>query len=317
MEAQYGGGVKAAAVFSSVYQMTPCERISEEFGAQYGLPISAGSVCNFKMEAYKRLEPFEQWVKEKLKQEKVLHLDETGINIDGKRRWLHNCSSEKYTLLMAHEKRGKEAPDAMGVVAGSGAILVHDFWKPYFAYSGKTHALCNAHHIRELTAAEESGHAWAKQMKDLLIATNKETDAREGALDAESQNRVRLKYRCILNEGEKECPLPPVKPGQKGRIAKSKARNLLERLRAHEDDALRFMTLVDVPFTNNQAERDLRMAKVQQKVSGCFRSVDGANAFCRIRSYISTCKKNGIDAASALKLLFDGQFPEFMNEAAE
>jgi transposase len=278
------------------------------------LPLSSGSVCNFKEEAYGLLEKAETWTKEQLKQEKVLNLDETGINIDSVRVWLHNASSPLYTLYMPHQKRGKEAMDEMGILPDTKAIFVHDHWKPYYRYEGKTHALCNGHHLRELTAATEEGQKWAQTTIDFLVELNNQVLVHGGMLKKREQIEAREKYRMILETAEKECPPPPEKPPDKrGRAAKSKARNLLERLRDYEDDVLRFMTDRDIPFTNNLAERDLRMAKVQQKISGCFRSWDGARTFCRIRGYLSTCQKHGVSAADALRLLFNGQLPDFIS----
>jgi transposase len=280
---QYGNSVKAHAVYMSVYQMIPCERVSEHFSDQLNLPISPGSVCNFKEEAYTLLEKAEAWTREQLKREKALNLDETGININSKRVWLHTVSSPLYTLYMPHQKRGKEAMDAMGVLPETKAVLIHDHWKPYYRYAGKTHALCNGHHLRELTAAIEAGQTWAQAMIDFLVGLNNQVTACGGMLNETEQTQVRERYRQILRIAETECPPPEKPPGKRGRVAKSKTRNLLERLRSYEDDVLRFMTDRAIPFTNNLAERDLRMAKVQQKISGCFRSWDGARIFCRVR----------------------------------
>jgi transposase len=169
-----------------------------------------------------------------------------------------------------------------------------------------------------LTLSEEEGQRWAVKMKALLIKSNEQTEEAGGALGVDEQKRVRQKYRAILREAEAECPPPPPKPpGQKGKVKKSKSRNLLERLRDYEDDTLRFMTAKNIPFTNNLAERDLRMAKVHDKVSGCFRDLEHAKAHCLIRSYISTSVKHGVDPYAALSLLFEGKQPDFMLELAE
>ena len=202
----------------------------------------------------------------------------------------------------------------MGILPGFKGTLCHDHWKPYYKYDC-THALCNAHHLRELTRAfEQDDQKWAQKLKNLLETINcKVTDA-GGALDAQESQKYRLKYRAILKEGESECPEPvePQKKGKRGRIKKSKSRNLLERLRDYEQDALRVMDNQIVPFTNNPGENDIRMTKVQQKISGCFRSIGGAKIFCRIRSYLSTCRKQGVKASHALDLLFNGKLPDFL-----
>jgi transposase len=174
--------------------------------------------------------------------------------------------------------------DAIGILSETKAILIHDHWKAYYSYKENVHGLCNTHHIRELEEAKEEGQSWAQPMIDLLLKIKQQVDTSGGQLGEGEQKKIRKKYRTLIKRAEQECPPPPPKPiGQRGRVAKSKPRNLLERLRDFADDTLRFMTRKDVPFTNNLAERDLRMTKVQQKVSGCFRSWEGAYAFCRIR----------------------------------
>jgi len=186
--------------------------------------------------------------------------------------------------------------DAMGILPTFNGILCHDHWKPYFKY-GASHALCNAHHLRELESAFEQEHQqWAAKMSDLLKEINKAVIDADGVLPAAASRQYRKRYRNLLSEAGEECPAPKEtqRQGSRGRIPRSKARNLLERLRDYENEVLRFMVEPEVPFSNNQAERDIRMTKVQQKISGCFRSWDGALIFCRVRSYLSTCRKQGI-----------------------
>jgi transposase len=313
--AQYGNSVKAHAVYMSVEQLVPCERASEHFDSQMNLPVSCGSICNFKEEAYERLETFEERLKARLIGSGVLHCDETGININASREWVHGVSNGLYTYYYPHTKRGKEAMDDMDVLPGTEAVLIHDHWKAYYSYEGKRHGLCNAHHVRELTGAKEEGQQWAQPMVDFLLELNKRVEVSGGALNEKEQKEARGRYRHIIKRAEKECPAPPPNPpGKRGRVPKTKARNLLERLRDYEDDVLRFMTQKEIPFTNNQAERDLRMIKVHQKISGCFRSWEGAYYFCRIKSYLSTCGKHDVSSADALKMLFEGQMPAFMLE---
>jgi transposase len=187
---------------------------------------------------------------------------------------------------------------------------------PYYRYTC-IHALCNAHHLRELIRAfEQDGQQWAKKMEELLLRINKAVDKAGGVLSASSASRWRQKYRAALAEAEIECPAPaePKEKKRGGRIKRSKARNLLERLKTYESDVLRFTIDKDVPFTNNQGERDIRMTKVQQKISGCFRSIEGAKAFCLIRSYMSTCQKQEVTPSKALNMLFHGEYPEFIQE---
>jgi transposase len=312
---QYGIGVKVNAVYMSQFQMVPYNRIEDHFQEQMGIPISSGSIVNFNRDASDRLGFFELWVQKALRQEGLLHVDETGINIGGKRCWLHNVSSPGLSHFAPHEKRGSEAIEAIGILPGFTGILCHDHWKPYFHY-GRFHALCNAHHLRELERAwEQDGQQWAQQLSVLLKEANQAVHDADDCLDAASAEQYRMRYRELVQRAEQECPAPPPKNGKRGRTAKSKSRNLLERLQNFESDVLRFLDDPLVPFTNNQAENDLRMIKVQQKVSGCFRSLEGAKTFCRIRSYITTCRKQGVTATEALRLLFQGKWPDFMNGA--
>jgi len=221
---------------------------------------------------------------------------------------------------MPHDKRGGEAMAAMEVLPNYRGTLVHDHWKPYYQIPSH-HALCNAHHLRELERAwEQDKQQWAKSTQALLLEINKAVDAAGGMLNTSEAEAFRKRYRQRLQEAETECPPPDEsqrKKGQRGRLKRSKSRNLLERLIRYEEDVLRFMVELEVPFTNNQGERDLRMTKVQQKISGCFRSEQGARIFARIRSYLSTCQKNGVSSEEALRLLYERRWPGFMGITPE
>jgi transposase len=314
---QYGINVKAHSVYMSQYQLIPYNRIEEYFHDQAGIPISAGSIFNFNKDACKKLEPFEEILKSKLKESDLNHTDETGINIDGKRLWLHCVSNEYFTYFYPHGKRGFDAIEEMDILPAFKGILCHDHWKPYFRLDC-LHALCNAHHLRELTRAwEQDEQKWARDVRELLLEINKAVDDAGGQLSITDSMNFRTRYRDFLKKGENECPPPDEterKKGQRGRLKRSKARNLLERLVDFEEETLRFMDDKKVPFTNNQGENDIRMTKVHQKISGCFRSMEGAKIFCRVRSYISTCKKNGVRASEAMRLLFEGELPEFLKK---
>jgi hypothetical protein len=240
--------------------------------------------------------------------------DETGMNIDGKGHWLHCVSNGDWTFYYPHQKRGLDAINDMDILPKFKGILCHGHWKPYYKI-GCTHALCNAHHLRELTRAfEQDAQNWAQDLSNLLVTINNKVIDAGGALNAANAQKYRSKYRQIIKKGEIECPEPvrPKKKGKRGRIKKSKSRNLLERLRDYENDTLRFMENALVPFSNNLGENDIRMTKVQQKISGCFRSMDGAKIFCLIRSFLSTSRKQGIKSSRALELLFNGKLPEFI-----
>jgi len=312
---QYGGGVKAESVYLSMFQLVPLARVQNQFIDQRGLPLSKGSVSNFNEEAYEKLALFEVWAKQQLLVSPLNHADETGINVGGKKIWLHNLSNEKVTLYHPDEKRGKEAMDRMGVLPHYKGYLCHDHWKSYYRYENVIHVLCNAHHLRELERViEEDGHQWATSLQKLLLEINQAVRAAaNGVLPEAEIETYKKQYREILHQGEAECPQPPPKElGKRGKQKKEFSRNLLERLRDFEDDTLRFMTEAIVPFTNNQGENDLRMTKVQQKISGCFRSREGAKIFCRIRGFLSTCRKNNLNPSQALKDLFQGKLPPFM-----
>lgn len=315
---QYGASVKANAVYLSMFQLIPYERVQTQFAEQYGIALSTGSLSNFNQDAYQRLADFELLAKRKLLAEAVVHADETGINVNGKRIWLHSASSEHWSWFYPHTQRGHEAMDAIGILPHFTGTLVHDHWKSYYRYSC-THALCNAHHLRELTYAEEvDGQQWAKTLRELLLEMNRAIEQTKSPLSSKRRNDFLQRYRKLLQDADSECPEPDKKdPHQRGRVKRSKARNLLLRLRDYEADVLRFLTDPRVPFTNNQGERDIRMSKVQQKISGCFRSMEGAYTFCLIRSYLSTCRKQGIGAGEALDCLFKGTWPEFIQKAFE
>ena len=316
---QYGVGVKAHAVYLSQYQLLPYNRIEEYFADQLNIPISAGSIFHFNKQAAALVSSSgaEQHIKQALQSSNLgLHVDETGINIGGKRRWLHGASNALWTYFYPHEKRGKIAMDEAGILPHFSGVLCHDHWKPYYQYTQCQHALCNAHHIRELERAwEQDGMQWAKDMQTLLIAVNQQK-IDHNTLDEQSQQHYRQQYQKILAQGDIHCR-PPDKDsrakGQRGRLKRTKSRALLERLRDYEDDVLRFMTSPVVPFTNNQGENDIRMTKVHQKISGCFRSMQGAQMFCLLRSYLSTCRKQSVSASSALELLFKGQLPDIFS----
>jgi transposase len=312
--AQYGSSVKSLSVYMSQWQLIPYDRIRDYFHDQCGIPLSTGSVFNFNKEAYKFLEKFEALAKVQLIGQKVLNVDETGINVNGKRLWLHTAGNDKWTLFFPHENRGREAMLAMGVLEKFSGILCHDHWKPYFSFDCE-HALCNAHHLRELERAwQQDQQKWAKNLIRLLIKMNESVEKSGGKLSKKAADKFTASYRDLLKRADKECPAPESKHGAKkpGPSAKSKSRNLLERLKNYETETLRFMTDKLVPFTNNQGENDIRMTKVQQKISGCFRSMDGAKIFCRIRSYLSTCRKNDVGPTEALRILFSGKMPEFI-----
>jgi transposase len=239
--AQYGNAIRATSVYMSQSQLIPQDRVRSYFNDQLGLSVSKGSVGNWNALAYN--------------------------NVNGKRVWLHCVSNDMVTLFHPDEKRGQEAMDRMGILPVFKGILIHDHWKAYFVYDC-LHGLCNAHHIRELQKAiEDDKSSWAKSMQDLLKDINDAVHAAGGSLDPAAAKKFRKKYREIIDCGQVECPQ------NLETRAQTDTRNLLERLQLYEAETLRFMENKNVPFTNNQGENDLRMTKVQQKISGCFRSM--------------------------------------------
>lgn len=320
---QYGDTVKAHAVYLSQFQLLPYNRVADYFKDQLAIPLSEGSIYNFNVEAAALVTSSgaEAVIKQHLQEAECLHVDETGINIGGKKHWLHGASTPRWTYFYPHKKRGTEAMDEAGIIPVFTGILCHDHWKPYYTYSDCLHALCNAHHLRELERAwEQDGQQWAKAMQDLLKRINIAVLDAGGQLSAKEAKPYRADYKKLLRNAEKESPPPDEtqrKPGQRGKLKRSKARCLLDRLIDYENDVLRFMENETVPFTNNQGENDIRMTKVQQKISGCFRSMEGAQIFCLTRSYISSCRKQTIRATEALTSLFMGKLPGIFSLGAE
>jgi transposase len=314
---QYGSSIKAQSVYMSQYQLTPFARVQDFFMNQANITISQGSIYNFNLEAYKALASFETVCKDQLICSSRVNADETGINIDGKKHWLHIACNEQWTHFFPHKKRGCEAMNEIGILPKFKGVLCHDHWKSYYKY-GCEHALCNAHHLRELEWSFEEDHQkWAGEMQAFLIKLNKKVEKSQGKLSKRQQRYYELQYDTILVAADVQCPSPSVmkraKPKEKPK--KSKSRNLLERLVNYKADVLRFMTQKDIPFTNNRGENDLRMTKVQQKISGCFRSEEGAFIFCRVRAFLITCRKHNIDVSQALKDLFKGKLPDFVAQA--
>jgi len=303
--AQYGFRFMAWLVYLADYQLVPLKRVARMCEDLYGHPVSQATVEEARRRCSARLEEFERVVGERLGQSPVLHCDETGMRVGAKTVWLHTVSSERDTLYHIDPRRGGEAVERMGVLPGYEGWLVHDFWKPYLALACR-HAICNAHIVRELAFFEELGEDWARRLKALLLQAGSNPQAR-------TPRGWRLAYRRQLRRGRAAHPYrpPPRGGGRRGRRARPKAVNLLDRLELYEDWIWAFAENEEVPFTNNLAERDVRMAKVKQKVSGCFRSWEGARAFARVRSYISTCSKRQVRLIDALANAMRGQANTF------
>ena len=312
---QYGPSVSALAVYLTQYQLLPYQRTAELLAAIGGIPLSPGSVHRAVEVAGVRLKPLEQAIRDALITAAVAHADETGIRVGTKLYWLHVLSTPALSAYFPHPKRGAEGLDAFGLLEHFVGILVHDHWSAYERYSC-LHAFCNAHHLRELIALAEtipSQQRWAEDMIALLCEANTSTTAArlEGldALPAAEVEHLHERYDAILDTAAQRNPPRSPPPGSKRRVKQSPAYNLVKRLREKREEVLRFITDLRVPFDNNQAERDMRMAKLKQKISGTFRTDAGIERFATIRSYLSTLHKQGADIFQALVLTFQGSPP--------
>jgi transposase len=338
---QYGEGINALASYLTNFQLIPLARVGEFFLDLFNHHLSTASLIAMNEKIYNGLQPFDEAVKEKLTQSPVLHVDESGFRCENKRQWLHCASTVSMTYYHFHLKRGKEAMDDIGILPSFKGTLIHDFWTPYLKYLCG-HGLCNEHHLRELIfLIEEKSCSWASSMKQLLLNIKETVDKAKTEFNAKSLDRTIIRkferrYQWIITQGIKAEQLllagTKIETGtetktktesepssldvgnsnspqkkKRGRQKKSKSLNLLMRLKGYQKEALAFMYNLEVPFDNNQAERDIRMIKVRQKISGTFRTNQGAMFFCRIRSYISTARKNKVNVFSAIKDAIRGQ----------
>jgi transposase len=303
---QYGPGVLALGLYLQAYQLLPYGRAAGLIGDLFGQAPSQGTLARALEQAHARLEPVEQQIHAGLRRSPSVHFDETGLRIAGSRQWVHSASTPTLTLYRAHPKRGREAIDAMGVLPGYEGVSIHDAYTSYLSYPGR-HALCNAHLLRDLVAVEEETQAaWAAAMRDLLLEIKAATTVKASPaaqLEEAQLQGYRARYDELLREGQAAHPSSPP-TGRSGRRKQSPAHNLVLRLQKYASEVLAFMYDPAVPFDNNLSERDLRMVKTQQKISGGFRSPGGADVFCRIRSYISTVRKQRIPLMGALRSVF-------------
>ena len=305
---QYGDRFRALLVYLHHQQLLPVNRINQMMQDLYNAPACEATILDASKKTYGNLEPFEIAITQALSESPVLHVDESGARAAGKLHWLHVASTAFLTFYGIHEKRGTEAMDYFGILPQFKGYLIHDFWKPYLKYDCH-HGLCNAHHLRELTFLfEQQDQPWAEKLFDFLLEANKFAKEQNRQLTQEQKEPWELRYRAIIAEGWEVNPLPP-EPVQKkrGRRKKTKSQNLLERLRDHESSALAFLHEKDVPFSNNLAEQDIRMIKIRLKISGCFRTLQGARQFARIRSYISTARKQAWNILDAITRAVLGQ----------
>jgi len=309
---QYGDNLRSFIAYCNTYQMIPYDRISEMIEDLTSHRLSNGTIYNTLNSYYRKLESYEESIKVLAHKEKVIHCDETGVNVKGTLHWIHTVSSDTMTYYMPHKKRGTVAMDAMGILPTYLHTAVHDHWSPYNKYGCK-HSFCNAHHLRELNFISQSEKViWSQNMHVLLTTINKEVHkAKKKNKTAFPKQKVTkfTQYYDDICKGAMVYYPPPHNTTKKikGRSAQAKGKNLLDRFVKHKEEVLRFSTDFNIPFTNNLAERDLRMIKVKEKISGTFASFKGAEIFSRIRGYISTVKKNNRSVLEELNNVLKGK----------
>ncbi len=302
---QYGPTIKSLSVYLKHHGMIGYERLQELYKELFGIRLSQGTLVNFINECSGRLTPVVEEIKAAIIASDVVHFDESGFRILGSLHWLHSASTEMLTCYFAHKKRGTEAMAAMGILPYFTGTAVHDHWESYYTYAC-THGLCNAHHLRELIYFAEHEEKWAEKLMDCLI------DAKDEKDESLIFSRKRITYyknrvKRILREGLHLHPKCLKINKTRGRPKQTKQYNFLSRLSQKVDDVLRFIIDAAVSFDNNQGERDIRMLKVQQKVSGTFRSYRGAESFCKIRGYISSIRKNKQSVFDAMRSAWSSQ----------
>ncbi len=307
----YGPGVRGLVCYLTVGQYLPVERAGELLGEVLGAPMATGTLAAITAEGAAGLGGFAEQVRAQLARAEVAHFDESGARVAGRLHWVHSASDARLSWFVVHPKRGAEAMQDAGVLPGFGGVAVHDGWAPYWHYDKATHALCNAHHLRELEeAATWPGQGWAAEMAEWLslahAAATRARDAGAERVDPGVVAGLRGRYDQIIAKGCAANPPPARHPGQRGRGKQPPAANLLGRLDARRGAVSRFLEDLRVPFSNNQAERDIRMVKLAQKISGCWRTVRGAEAFCLLRSYLATARKQQANPLVVLRQLFEG-----------
>jgi len=301
---QYGNRVKAYVTLLNVHFKLPFKKIQLLFGDLFGCPINESTVYSASGQCYEKLWESEKIIRSKVTGQDVVHADETGVRVAGKLYWLHTATSQLYTYLFVHGNRGAKALESeKSVLGGFKGWLVHDCWGSYFKFNGLNHAICGAHILRELEGLIENHKSkWAKLFKTFLMDVYKMPFEER----LKQQQHIEAKYKLICGIGEKSEP-PPIKiQGKRGRDKRTKGRNLVERLIGQQDPVLAFAFNKNVPFTNNLAERDIRPAKVKQKISNCFRTVTGADIYARIEGFVSTARKNNRNVFSELCATFEG-----------
>ena len=307
---QYGAGIKAYVLNLLIAQMISLKRIQQSIKTLIGLAISEATILKYVIRLSTALEAWEQSAVEQILTLPSMNVDETSLRVDKKNHWIHVYSSGDITLKYLHPRRGCEAIEDIGIIPRYGGVVIHDCWASYLTYSHCDHGLCGSHLLRELKfIVDSNGYVWAANIKALLQEACATVSKRKRKkLTRAEYKTLQRRYRNILTRGGKELPpIPPRQKGKRGKVAKSDAHNLWQRLKQHEQAVLLFAKESYVPFTNNRAERDLRMSKVKQKVSGCFRTEHYAKAYCRISSYLQTMANKGYNPLVAIQLALSGK----------
>lgn len=307
---QYGKGLKAYIITLLVCQMISLNRVQKLVKSIIGVIIAESTLLKFVFRLYLALESWESSAVDQLLASPAMNVDETSLRVDKKNHWIHVYSSGDITLKFLHPRRGSEAIEEINIIPRYSGKIIHDCWASYLMYDHCDHGLCGSHLVRELThIVDSNGYRWASLMKDLLLETCKKVSKRKSKkLSKTGYANLQKRYRNIITRGENELPPIPEKPnGRRGKMAKSDAHNLWERLKEYESSVLLFARDADVSFTNNRAERDLRMSKVKQKVSGCFRKEIYGKAYCRISSYLQTMANKGYNPLIAVQMALSGK----------
>ena len=309
---QYGARLAGFAIYLHVGHFIPLQRSADIIEVLTGRRVSEGWISTCQERVSGRLEPFIVAVTAALRAAKAICCDETGFRFAGKRFWLHVCCTAMLTLMLCHRRRGLEGTAALGVLPGYTGTAMHDHWSPYFGVTSCAHAVCNEHHVRELDGVtERDGHAWAERMKIVLydgLDLKHRYHDHDQDIPASDIAAITRRYKLCLRDGYRISPEPtPSQAPKRGRPKRGKTLSLLDRLRDRQTETLLFLHDRNVPWSNNQAERDIRPMKIQQKVSGGFRTESGAIEFCRIRSYLSTTTKNGVDPCDAIAMVLAGK----------
>ena len=323
--AQYGSGFKALLAYLNQKQFIPLERVSEFCEEVFHQPVGEGTIVLANVQIAAQVEPVNDQAKQHLiETEETVHFDESGLRVAHKLNWVHSASTERVTCYHIDPKRGQTGIDRAGILPHRIGPSMHDDWPAYYGYAQAEHAACNSHHLRELVFLEERyPQAWEPAMSQLLLEIKKSvSEAKAQGLTELSPAQLTVfeaRYDELIEQGLQLNPVPDKPPGKRGKVKQPPPKNLLDRLKNHQQAVLAFMYDFKVPFDNNQAERDIRMVKLKQKISGCFRSEEGAKVFCLIRGYLSTAQKNGVGALEALRLALTGSpfVPDFFPTATQ